>query len=81
MGLPIGLLPLTLLPVGEMARIGTVTGQADQVHRLDELGVRGGAQVEMVRPGSPCIIRLGGQKLCFRCDDMVSILVRRESGS
>lgn len=76
-----GLLPLSLLTAGEMARIGTVTGAADHVRRLGEMGLRGGARVEMVRPGSPCIIRLGGQKLCFRCDEVTTILVRPESAA
>jgi hypothetical protein len=35
--------------------------------------------VEMVQPGSPCIIRLDGQKFCFRADELVQVLVR--SGS
>jgi hypothetical protein len=32
--------------------------------------------VQMVRPGSPCIIRLDGQKLCVRSDEMAGVLVR-----
>ena len=51
-------------------------GLPDQVHRLQELGIRGGATVEMVQPGSPCIIRLGGHKLCFRGDEVTNVLVQ-----
>ncbi len=71
------LIPLNLLPTGQTANIDRVTGQPDQVHRLEELGLRGGATIEMVQSGSPCIVRLAGQKLCVRADELLSILVRR----
>ena len=71
------LIPLNLLTSGESASIGQVLGQPEHVHRLEELGLRGGAKVEMVQTGSPCIIRLAGQKLCFRADELLSVLVRR----
>jgi hypothetical protein len=33
----------------------------------------------MIRPGSPCIIRLEGRKLGFRTDEFARVLVRLES--
>ncbi len=75
------LLPLDMLTVGQFARIDVITGQPDHVHRLGELGLRGGAHVEMLQTGSPCIIRVSGHKLCFRADDQVTILVQPERGS
>ena len=51
-------------------------GQPAEVHRLEEIGLRGGINVQMIQPGSPCIIRLAGNKLCFRADELVSVLVR-----
>ncbi|MGD9722176.1 MAG: ferrous iron transport protein A [Pirellulales bacterium] len=71
------LIPLNLLAPGESAEVGHISGLPDDVHRLEELGLRGGAAIEMVQGGSPCIIRLSGQKLCFRADDLVHVLVRR----
>jgi Fe2+ transport system protein FeoA len=71
------LIPLNLLHPGQTADVGVVTGRPEQVHRLEELGLRGGAQIEMIQTGSPCIIRLAGQKLCFRADDLLRVLVRR----
>ena len=71
------LIPLNLLPAGQTANIDRVTGQREHVHRLEELGLRGGATIEMVQSGSPCIVRLAGQKLCVRADELLSILVRR----
>lgn len=74
-------LPLSLLADGNLARVGSILGQSDEVHRLRELGFCDGAMVEMVQAGSPCIIRLDGQKLCFRFDSSVNILVHPESRS
>jgi ferrous iron transport protein A len=71
------LIPLSLLSPGQTANVGYVHGQPDEIHRLAELGLRGGATVEMVRSGSPCIIRLAGQKLCIRADELLHVLVRR----
>ena len=56
--------------------VGHVVGSPETVHRLEELGLRGGATIEMVQNGSPCIIRLAGQKLCFRADELVNVMVR-----
>ncbi len=74
------LVPLNLLSAGQLALVEQVLGQPDVVHRLEELGLRGGAAVEMVQAGSPCIIRLSGNKLCLRADELVSVLVRRGTG-
>lgn len=75
------LIPLSSLTAGECAHIDQITGRRDEVHRLEELGLRGGAMIEMVQSGSPCIIRLAGQKLCFRADELLSVLVRYGAAS
>jgi Fe2+ transport system protein FeoA len=69
-------IPLSLLSAGQQAEIEWVAGEPEHVHRLHELGLRGGASIEMVQGGSPCIIRLAGQKLCLRGDELQSVLVR-----
>jgi Fe2+ transport system protein FeoA len=48
---------------------------------MHELGLRDGAAIEMVQSGSPCIIRLAGHKLCFRADELLSVLVRQGAAS
>lgn len=70
------LIPLHLLARGEVAEIDQLVGQADDVHRLEELGLRSGVAIEMLQPGTPCIIGLDGQRLCFRHNEAVGILVR-----
>jgi ferrous iron transport protein A len=70
------MIPLELLPAGHSAAVGQLIGGPGEVHRLEELGLRGGAQIEMIQSGSPCIVRLAGQKLCFRADDLMRVWVR-----
>lgn len=73
------LVPLCQLGAGATAIVATVLGCADHVHRLHEMGLRNGAPIEMVQPGSPCILRLGSQKFGFLADDLLSVLVRPNS--
>lgn len=72
-------IPLKLLPTGCQAQVHEVCGGPEDVHRLAELGLRVGTTVEMVQPGSPCILRLAGANLCFRDCDCLHVLVREGS--
>lgn len=69
------LLPLNLLRAGQYAEVRQLAGAPADVHRLEELGIRAGVRIEMINPGSPCIIRLSGHKLCFRDGDVFRVLV------
>jgi ferrous iron transport protein A len=69
---------LGLLSAGQTAVVDSVVGFSDEVHRLREIGLRDGATVQMIRPGNPCLVRLGGQKLGLRSDALASVLVRPE---
>ncbi len=71
------LIPLGFLGAGQQGRIGEVFGPGDLVHRLREMGLRVGAEVQMIRPGRTCIIRLGRQRLGFRADEASGVLVER----
>lgn len=70
------LVPLQLLPCGSFGWIEQLMGRAEEVHRLEELGIRKGSRVEMVQSGSPCIVKLDGGKFCFRDADVAHVLVR-----
>ena len=70
------LIPLNLLRPGQSAKVDQFVGQDDQVHRLQEMGLRVGTTIEMVQPGSPCIVRVGERKLSFREGDVFQVLVR-----
>ncbi len=69
-------IPLCLAPAGQTAHVAQLLGQAEDVHRLEEMGLREGARLEIVQSGTPCIIRLEGHKLCFRDSEGFRILVR-----
>ncbi len=68
-------IPLEHLPTGQSARVGQLVGEPEQVHRMMELGLRSGTQVEMLQSGSPCVVRLQGNKMCFRRCDLFDVLV------
>ena len=71
------LVPLQQLGSGQTARIGRLVGCPEHVQRMEEMGLRSGATVEMVKSGVPCIVELSGARLCFRESDAFSIFVRR----
>jgi ferrous iron transport protein A len=68
-------IPITQLQRGQIAEISQLLGSPEQVRRLEELGLRGGARLEIVRGGSPCIVRVAGSTLCFRHDEMLGVMV------
>jgi ferrous iron transport protein A len=68
-------IPITALRRGEVAEIAQLVGSPENIRRLEELGLRGGARLEIVRAGSPCIVRVAGTTLCFRQDELLRVLV------
>jgi ferrous iron transport protein A len=68
--------PLMLLQAGQDAWVSDVMGDEHLVHRLREMGLYAGVPIRMIRPGNPCIIGLGRQRLGIRCDDLASIFVQ-----
>lgn len=72
------LIPLTLLQPGQIAVVAHVTGPADPIHRLKELGLHDGVEVELVRGGTPCILRIRGHRLALRFEPDVTVLVRQK---
>jgi len=69
------LMPLTALSPGQVAEVRQVVGSPDHVRRLEELGLRDGARLEMVRTGSPCIVRIGASTLCLRNGELLAVMV------
>jgi len=70
------LLPLELLCSGEWAEVADVSGEPGWVGRLAELGVRIGSRLQVLQPGSPCLLQIGGSRLSLRADLLLQILVR-----
>ena len=73
---PDSLLPLELLRCGEWADIAEVGGEPSWVCRMAELGVRIGCRLQVLQPGSPCLLQVGGCRLCLRGECAAQILVR-----
>lgn len=72
-------IPLQMLRQGQRGFVHEVAGAGEHTHRLHEMGLRTGAEIEMVRHGSPCIVRIAGHKLCLRSDELQTVLVQLES--
>jgi ferrous iron transport protein A len=70
------LIPLNTLPIGQVALVRHIRGRADYVQRLHEFGLRCGSRIEMFRAGSPCIVRLAGQKVCLRAGGPLDVMVQ-----
>jgi ferrous iron transport protein A len=68
--------PLQMLPAGQHALIDQLVGGPDEVHRLQELGMRVGTSIEMLQSGTPCIVKLDGARLAFRDHEGFRVLVR-----
>lgn len=68
---------LRALEAGELATVVGIDAASSSAKRLADLGFVRGAVVEMIRPGSPCIIRIDGtcvglgtahqQGICLSC--------------
>ncbi|MBS0205293.1 MAG: ferrous iron transport protein A [Planctomycetes bacterium] len=67
--------PLELMSTGEQGRVCTLDGAPDFVVRLEEMGLREGARVRMVRSGSPCILAVNDHRFSLRFDDCATVLV------
>jgi ferrous iron transport protein A len=69
------IVPLEALAAGEVGRIENVEGSTEMVTRLEEMGLRQGVHITMVRPGSPCIIALNNHRISFRGEESAVVLV------
>ena len=69
------IMPLCCLGRNEKARIVELIGECGCLHRLEEMGVRIGADICMLVQGKPCIVLLDGRRLSLRFDCEAEILV------
>ncbi len=70
------LIPLNLVQPGSKAAIDQISGQPAEVQRLEELGLRRGSKIEILKQGCPCIVRCRGAKYCLRGNDCTCVWVR-----
>ena len=62
------LFPLEGLRSGAWAEVAEVGGEPAWVARLAELGIRAGSRLQVLQPGSPCLLRIGTARLSLRAD-------------
>jgi ferrous iron transport protein A len=68
--------PVETLSSGAWADVAEVQGETSWVSRLAELGVRAGSRLQVLQPGSPCLLQVGGSRLSLRSELAMQILVR-----
>lgn len=69
------IVPLEALAENESARVVELVGPEDWCHRLEELGLRVGCLVRLIKRGEPCLLALSDQRLSLRCDPSTMVLV------
>ncbi len=69
------LIPLDMLKPGEWADVAEVGGDSAWVVRLAELGLREGCRLQVLQPGSTCLLKIANCRLCLRSDESSQILV------
>lgn len=74
------LMPLDMVCAGEWAEVEEVNGLPEWVGRLADLGIRQGSRVQVVQPGTTCLLNVAGCKLCLRGGECSQILVRPVAG-
>lgn len=68
---------LSGLKTGEAAAIVSIAASQAAAKRLADMGFVRGAVVEMIRPGRPCLVRIGATCVGLGADHQRSIGVRR----
>lgn len=68
--------PLTICSPGEEATVIELAVESEVSGRLRELGLVAGAQVRVVRTGSPLILEVGETRLCLRGPEADGVFVR-----
>lgn len=69
------IVPVEFMGENQSGRIVEIIGPADWQHRLEELGLRTGKQVRLIKGGEPCILGIQGHRLSLRCEPGTMILV------
>ena len=71
--------PLDLLVAGEQGRVVAIQGGHEIVGRLAEMGISAGSSLRVLRPGKPCIVALGDQRISFRGETAAVVLVETDA--
>ncbi len=66
---------LSDLKAGSQARISAIEGDEAVRHRIEEMGLREGEFIRMLRSEAPQIIAIHGRRLCIRMNAYLQIWV------
>lgn len=69
------MVPLQFIGSGEWADIAQVYGEPVWISRMAEMGLREGSRVQILQPGSPCLLQLNGSRISLRTEGTMQILV------
>lgn len=72
--------PLELVSSGQSVEVVDVAGDPSWTSRIQEMGIRVGACLQVLRSGSPCMLQVGNARFCLRCTAGALILVRSLAG-
>ncbi|WP_437231174.1 FeoA family protein [Planctomicrobium sp. SH661] len=68
-------MPVEALRENQCGRVVEIVGPTDWQHRLEELGLREGKSVRLIKQGEPCILAIQDQRLSLRCEPGTMVLV------
>lgn len=74
-------IPFELLGESQCGQIVEIVGPSDWQQRLEELGLRAGKEIRLVRRGEPCIVGIDDQRISLRIQSDTMILVEINSTS
>lgn len=74
-------IPFELLAENQCGQIVEIIGPSIWQQRLEELGLRTGKEIRLVRRGEPCIVGIDDQRISLRIQSDTMILVEVDSAS
>jgi ferrous iron transport protein A len=67
--------PLSRLQINEVGRVCSLSGDEAIRHRVEEMGLRKGTLIRMVRVQDPQIVAIHGRRLCLRTNASLQVWV------
>lgn len=71
----VSLLPLNQIRRGDVAVVEEIVSGGQEQARLASMGLTVGSVVEMLMPGKPCAVAVGGSRLVLRCEQVQALRV------
>ncbi len=68
-------IPVEYLSQDSLGVVVDVAGEGQNIHRLEEMGIRNGCRIRMLCPGETCLLAIDGKKMCVRLGSVAEIMV------